>query len=44
MRLDHTDEETLPLLNLSPKIENDRYPLSPRIQNLPSRLYRRLPK
>jgi len=35
MRLDLTDEEALALRNLLTKtIENDRYPLSPRIQTL----------
>ena len=35
MRLDLTDEETFALLNLlTETIENDRYPLSPRIQTL----------
>ena len=35
MHLDLTDEETFALLNLlTQTIENDRYPLSPRIQTL----------
>jgi hypothetical protein len=35
MQLDLTDEETLALLNLlTETIENDRYPLSPRIRTL----------
>ena len=35
MRLDLSDEETSALLNLlTATIENDRYPLSPRIQTL----------
>jgi hypothetical protein len=35
VRLDLTDEETLALLNLlTETIENDRYPLSPRIRAL----------
>ena len=35
MHLDLSDEETLALLNLlTQTIENDRYPLSPRIQTL----------
>ena len=35
MQLDLTDEETLALLNLlTDAIENDRYPLSPRIRVL----------
>jgi hypothetical protein len=35
MHLDLSDEETLALLNLlTDTIENDRYPLSPRVQML----------
>ena len=35
MHLDLTDEETFALLNLlTETIENDRYPLSPRVQTL----------
>jgi hypothetical protein len=35
MHLDLSDEETLALLNLLTRtIENDRYPLSPRVQTL----------
>jgi hypothetical protein len=38
MQLDLTDEEALALLNLlTETIENDRYPLSPRVQTLRGR-------
>jgi hypothetical protein len=41
MQLDLTDEETLALLNLlTDAIENDRYPLSPRIRTLRGILYK----